>query len=707
MTKGDINGFLTKKYEEILSKEIYSIDIETHDPKLRSCGPSWIFGEGEILVASVEKDGEVSLLEGKDVRKLKKVITDKNATILGANIAYDICWICAEYNIAPQAIKCSFLDIQIIESMIDEYQEYSLDALSKKYLKESKGIAALKDAAEENNFRGDPRRYLKWFWDNGYEEDVREYVKSDANQPMRIWEKQRKIVEEEGYQRALAMNMEELKAAIIMRLGGVSVDIETWKQNVILCAKEYNRISKAFKKEYGDVNVNSSAQLSYLLEENGIEIPYKLTIKGFLRHDGEKFNTKEDSFAGSLLYQEAGKLKKHFPSVKVGKGKIILLLPKKYVDRAYRKISQMGYEVIKNPVVDKFVLADLQGEYEVVQRVLELKQLGSIQSKFLGEKFSRYFSVTDDGVRLHGEFSVVGARQTGRLSSSKPNLQNIPSKSKVFEGKKNEVNLAKLCREVFIPEEGELFIRFDFSGQENVLQAHFATGREGKKIRKMYQHNPFLDEHKYAVEVTGMDKEHDAKVARKLAKNFRFGKSYGMQTKAMVKNFGWSKEEAEDISRRMELAIPWVVNTIDAVQDTVLNRRPYIKTLIGRKIHLRKGYERDAYKFYNYLIQGSASDMIKIATARVLASSKGVEKMLLTVHDENCYSIPATKEGLKRIREIYEIMEDFSSILSVPIRVAPEVGLNWYDTEEFDAQGEESLEDFVIRVAKEKGVKIK
>jgi DNA polymerase-1 len=151
----------------------------------------------------------------------------------------------------------------------------------------------------------------------------------------------------------------------------------------------------------------------------------------------------------------------------------------------------------------------------------------------------------------------------------------------------------------------------------------------------------------------------------------------------MMENFGWTKEQAERIMEMYDRAAPWVKETMQEVQDLLTGRgkyegrgRRYVKTFAGRRVHLRLGRDRDAYKFYNYTIQGSAADMIKEALVKA-EDTRTVETLLLTVHDENVYSVPVTVEGIKRVLELQECMEK-AVTLSVPVICDPEAGPNWY-----------------------------
>jgi DNA polymerase-1 len=268
-----------------------------------------------------------------------------------------------------------------------------------------------------------------------------------------------------------------------------------------------------------------------------------------------------------------------------------------------------------------------------------------------------------------------------------------------------------MCREIFIPDEGRMFVKLDYSGQENVLQAHFAVGENGKRIRAMYIENPRLDEHSYVTNVSGLGELYGDNLGRKYAKNLRFGKSYGMQLLSIMRNFGWDEETAKEVENLVVTASPWVYETMDILQDMLKGEgqfrgraRPYIKTLAGRIIRMHN--KNDAYKFYNYLIQGSASDMIKAAMIK-LWKTRTVDRLLLTVHDENCLDVSKDEEGFKRVDEMRIIMENAIK-LKIPIICDPEVGSDWAHVEG-QKKGEdkypvETVIDMCRRVTKKKKI---
>lgn len=653
------------------------LDIETDDPclkdrgKQKAKGPSWIFGEGRVICTGLYNGRETKAFEGNGGDFVRKLFLRDDVTIVGANIQYDAGWLLSSFNMSIDDVRCHFLDVSIVESLIDEYQDFSLDDLAVKYLKEHKQKSELENIAMSLGLKGDFRQHLGKLWDEGYSREVLAYVQSDADQPLRIWNLQKEIVERDSLWEGLEMNMAMIPVVVGMQQKGVRIDVEKWEENCRKAREAYEKLKGEFEEKYGVVNINSPKQLSELLDK--FQVPYrmKITVKGFQPID-RKF-TNGDRFQGDELSEQKKILKAVYSGMTIEKGKLVLYLPKVYASRACSELLDKGYCAICNPVVGKPMFAELASSHQIVADLVQYKQVKNIVDKFLGPVFGRF--IAPDG-RLHGNFNIVGARHTGRLSCKMPNLQQVSSKVKLFEKTSDEVDLAHMCREVFVPEVGEAFVKLDYSGQENRVVAHFAFGKNGEFVQNEYIKNPYFDEHDYVAKVSGLEEAHGKKVGRKFAKNLRFGVSYGMQKPTMMKNFGWTKEFCDDLYEKVAGAAPWLFEVMEKVQERVLDKR-YIRTLAGRHIHLRKGRDKDAYKYMNYLIQGSAADMTKKATIAI-NKSKSCETMILTVHDEDCFSVPMTEEGVERIVELQHCMEH-SSDLNVPAVCNPEIGPNWAD----------------------------
>lgn len=538
-----------------------ALDIETSDEylkdkgKIKARGTSCVFGRGRIIVVGTYDGKEKKSYDGNGGAYIRKLFLNPNVTIIGANIQYDAVWLILSHGLNPKEVKCKYIDVSVAESLIDEYQAYDLDSLAVKYLNEHKGKEVLETICARLGLHGDFRTHLGELWDKGYKQEIRDYVMSDCDQPWRIWDKQKEILEEHDginpfngkrihYNSlfpAFEMNMRMLPVTIFMKIRGVKFDFKKWTENCAKAGKPYEELKTAYEEHYGTVNINSPKQLAEQMDR--FEVPYKckLNIKGW-KVTGRKFKNATDLFQGDELVKQKKALKDVFGGIRIEKGRLNLYVPKKYAERTRQQIDRMGYEVTCNPCINKAFYTEFSETYPIVADLVQYKQAKSIIDKFLGPKFGRFIvahkdgkrfpAFEDDGTllipdadeyRLHGTFNIVGARQTGRLSSSTTNLQNIPSKTVLFENTDHEIDLAKMCRECFVAEKGHAFLKQDYSAQENRLAAHFAPGKNGVKIRNMYKEDPYLDEHSYVTEVSGLAEQHGKKKGRKFAKNLRFG----------------------------------------------------------------------------------------------------------------------------------------------------------------------------------------
>jgi DNA polymerase I-like protein with 3'-5' exonuclease and polymerase domains len=670
----------------------YGLDIETDDPclkdrgKVKSRGVSWVFGEGEILTTGVydAKTGAKRAYEGAGGEAVRKLLINPDVEIVGTRIVYDIGWLCSRFGMSAKDVKCSLVDISLVESVIDEYQPYSLDDLAWKYLRERKGSEVLAQVAVAKGLKGDFRRHLKALWEGGHRAQIKDYVLSDADQPVRIWQEQKKVLTENDLWEPAIRKNRLILVTLMMKQRGIKVDVAKKEANYQIAKAAQDRLGQEFTDKYGKININSPLQVAKLFDAQGVPYRNKIRIKG--RANGR-------AFSGGELWDERKRLKAVFSGVRVQKGQLVLYVTKQYAARTAAEIMSYGYAVTNNPSVGAKAIEHMRKTYPVVGDVLELKQVTNIIVKFLGPEFDRF--IAGDG-RIHADFNISGARQTGRFSSSAPNLQQVPSKTILFRKTDHEVNLARMCRELLVAEEGEYLGKMDYSGQENVLMAHFAVGRGADEVRAQYRNNPKFDFHAYIGEISGLYAEYGPEVGRKYSKNCSFGLGYGMQLQTMMETFGWDHDTAQGIMDAYNDAAPFVRDTMDAVSEVIV-RRGYILTLGKKRLHLQrfngKVDTRSAYKGFNKLIQGSGVDMMEETLVRIYYSGlDDIFPLRLTVHDEIVFSIRDDKTSLGRLGEVKHLMENAiqdsdKNRLSVPIRVDPELGYNWSDVcGEYDSE---------------------
>jgi DNA polymerase I-like protein with 3'-5' exonuclease and polymerase domains len=275
--------------------------------------------------------------------------------------------------------------------------------------------------------------------------------------------------------------------------------------------------------------------------------------------------------------------------------------------------------------------------------------------------------------RLHGQFHQLrgdetGAR-TGRLSSSKPNLTNLPRDKRI--------------RSLFLPDEGEQFYACDYSAQELRVLAHFAysghyTGSQ--KIHKAYHDNPKLDQHTWTAGLAFGGKESEVtKAQRTLAKILALGSAYGMQGRKMAFTLGlMTKRQMDDkepipaeavrIMNAYHAALPYV-SEIGQDMSWAAETQGFIRTLWGRKRRFPGG--QFSYKALNALIQGSSADMLKQSVLDIHdAGLSGCLRML--VHDE----IDLSVQNAAQAEQVCAIMES-STRLTIPVIAEGKLGENW------------------------------
>ncbi len=273
----------------------------------------------------------------------------------------------------------------------------------------------------------------------------------------------------------------------------------------------------------------------------------------------------------------------------------------------------------------------------------------------------------------------VGGTVTGRWSSANPNCQQIPARADKH---------GEEIRSLFIPEDGCLLGAFDFKQIEYRVFTHFAQGPGAKEAQAQF-HDHDVDYHQMVQEMMGWvtgDKKKD-KEFRHITKNLNFGSIYGLGPRSFAQKFHkqllMSHPNADpdnltplatSLMNEYFAKIPFVKPTCNKIMD-VGQRRGFVKTLSGRR--QRMPLDGGAYKLINYLIQGSAADILK--KGLVDAWEQGVFntlKLHATVHDESVFSLPRTREGYEACLHFYKCLVS-SYELNIPLGVDTEIGPDW------------------------------
>lgn len=391
------------------------------------------------------------------------------------------------------------------------------------------------------------------------------------------------------------------------------------------------------KMEYEGIRVDTD----YLMKL-GTELTERINdlAKKLYEAAGEEFNLNSSKQLGVVLFEKLG-----LPVIKK---------------------TKTGYST------DAEVLDTLAQDYDFVKDILEYRQLTKLNSTYI-EGILKL--VDPETSKVHTTFNQT-ITATGRLSSTEPNLQNIPVKTE--EGKR--------IRKAFLPSKpGNVLVSADYSQIELRILAHMS---KDPVLVESFRNDEDIHR-RTASEVFGVPMEEVTKEQRRNAKAVNFGIVYGQTEFGLSKELGISRKEAknyiESYFERYSGVKEYIDKTIQDARDTgisktMMGRKRYIKDINSKNFNLRSFAERTAV---NSPIQGTAADVIKLAMLRVqdnLIAHDFSAKMLLQVHDELIFEVPP-QEIASLIILLRECMEHAVE-LDVPLKIDINVGFNWYDMEQ-------------------------
>lgn len=358
---------------------------------------------------------------------------------------------------------------------------------------------------------------------------------------------------------------------------------------------------------------------------------------------------------------------------------IYSLAGKEFNVNSPKQIGEILFEDLGLPVIKKTktgystnaeVLDELKGEHEIVERILRYRQLVKLQSTYIeGLKGM----IDENTGRIHTRFNQT-VTSTGRISSTEPNLQNIPIRTE--EG--------RLIRKAFIAQTPDyVFLDGDYSQIELRLLAHISSD---PKMMDAFINNEDIHT-KTAAEVFGYPKDEVTSELRYKAKAINFSIIYGISDFSLSKDIGISRKEARKyIDNYFENYKEVKVYMDDAIAqgkengyvETLLNRRRYVPELASRNYNIRSFGERVAM---NMPIQGSAADIIKMAMVKVfrkLRENNLKSRLILTIHDE--LIIEAHRDEVQTVKKMMKETMENAVKLQVPLRVDILEGESWYET---------------------------
>lgn len=645
------------EFPDLRGASLMSVDTETKDTGLLEHGPGWGRKQGHIVglsIAAIARNGErwCGYFPIRHEVSPWENCNSKNVLAWAkAQLETDIPKTGANlmYDVgwlAEEGIKPGgpLYDVQYAEALLDEAGTTNLDFLSLKYLGKGKNSAAMYDW-QARAYGGAPNGKQR---KNIYRTPpslVGHYGEGDAADPLDILPMQWALLHEQGLLDLYIMECKLTRLLIKMRQTGVRVDLGYAEQLYHELGGNIAQLEQKFAHDYGQrANFNSSPQLGPLFEAQGIKVPRT----------------------------EAG---------------------------AYS--------------IQKVWLEALKDEAPIAADVLQLREYDKLRSTFV----RGYILEGNVNGRLHcsfnplrtdkggGEAGSQGAK-TGRFSSSDPNLQNIPSRSKV----------GKRLRQAFVADYGHKdWLKADYSQIEYRMLAHFAVDDgdgSADKLRAHYNEDPTADYHDVVYDrvcpYMGWDVNDKElrKFKRRPIKNTNFGLLYGQGQGKLARTMNFTPAQAKEFFNAYHEGAPYVKPSMQMCADEV-HRYGYVRTILNRRTRfdLRQPFTWDRgedlpdprsyddairlwgsnikraydYRAVNYKFQGSAADMIK--QAMVLLDESGVFDYTgvpkLTVHDELDWSriddSPGQVEAYRYIRHVMET----AIPLRVPVRADPDIGANW------------------------------
>ena len=416
-----------------------------------------------------------------------------------------------------------------------------------------------------------------------------------------------------------------------------------------------NFISINYKKVVAEIKeFNNDKDLMKLYKDLDYPIASVLNL---MHTKGVKVSNKKIELVSKFINTEISTFTK----------KIFQITEQEFNLNSPKQLAKVLFEDMKLPVIKKTpkgapstdgsVLDELSKEYEVANYILKYREYEKIRSTYIDGLKSE---ITSDN-RIHTTYNLFGTT-TGRLSSEKPNLQNIP----------NKTDIGQKIREFFIADNNHEFIISDYSQIELRVLAHLSSDTNMINILKSQDADIHTET---ASRIFDVKIESVTKDMRRKAKEVNFGLIYGMEAFGLSKSLNVSKKEAQDLIDSYFAQFPKIKGYLDRIVSDA-ERNGYTKTLYGRKRYIK---ELSSSNFQlkamgkriamNAPIQGTAADIMKIAMLGVQEKTLKYEStnLILQIHDEIIVQTP--KESSKEVMKIVKTEMESASKLKVPLFV--------------------------------------
>jgi DNA polymerase-1 len=420
-----------------------------------------------------------------------------------------------------------------------------------------------------------------------------------------------------------------------------------------VCRNAYEAMRKQLKEQKMEMLCDS------------IEMPLLFVLYD-MEQEGMRVNREDLKEYGDRLAVRIGELEKEI--YQDAGCEFNINSPKQLGDVLFEQLKLPGGKKTKTGYsTSAEVLEKLRTEHPVIEKILEYRQLAKLKSTY-ADGMAGF--IQQDG-RIHSKFNQT-ITATGRISSTEPNLQNIPIR----------MELGRQIRKVFIPRDGYVFLDADYSqielrilahmsGDENLIQAYHTNEDIHRITASQVFHVPF---------------EEVTPELRRNAKAVNFGIVYGISSFGLSQDLSISKKEAAQYIERYFETYPGIKTYLDnLVRDakekgyavTMYGRRRPVPELFSSNFMQRSFGERIAM---NSPIQGTAADIIKIAMVRVHGALKKrnlKSKLILQVHDE--LLIETAKDEIGQVKEILEREMHDAAQLRVPLEIDMHSGTNWFE----------------------------
>jgi len=432
-------------------------------------------------------------------------------------------------------------------------------------------------------------------------------------------------------------------------------------------------VATDYAAEDADITLRLYNVLSPLLKEKPIQeklledLEYPLVhVLSRVEQNGAKIDKKKLANHSKELSEKIDELSS--AAFKIAGEEFNLDSPKQLLEILYEKL---GLPVLKKtpkgqPSTNEDTLQRLSEEYELPKIILQYRTLAKLKSTYTDSLINIENPKTK---RIHTSYQQA-VTSTGRLSSTEPNLQNIPIKT--AEGRR--------IREAFVPEKGNILISADYSQIELRIMAHLS---DDKNLTNAFNND--IDVHSStAAEVFGVSIEDVSQDQRRSAKAINFGLMYGMSAFGLTRQLGIPRGEAQEYLDTYFARYTGVRDYMDNIKAKAKEDK-FVETIMGRRLYLNEinaanGLRRQAAEraAINAPLQGSAADIIKKAMLdidQLLLNEMKEVKMIMQVHDELVFECP--KDNADMVMQKMKDTMEKTVKLNIPLIAEAAIGYNW------------------------------